>query len=454
MRPKTKDEKWVLAEQQRLPELPSRTLDWARENLMREDGYTWLAGAYSKKRRIVWCQNCGRVERLPADAEISRDGYVCAGCGSRLKLREEGKNHPKAKCHTHEFIVARVHRGWQVFESVDLERTVVLGEAPEYRLARRYAIWINCRGKEVIATLSYARGCTGFKWLPERGWTIGRHNGMASGYYVYDDMFDISGMQFAPGGRYLSELRKRGYRPGIKAVEHLSASSLCSALLKSSVAETLLKARRWALLEVVVTEGKGNPVERFWPSVKIALRHGMSYETKADVGLWLDYLSGLHNEGRDMRSPKWLLPEDLHLVHAAQVRRANAIRDAEKLKRQLENDREFEAELEKRTAMAAGVAIVDGDISISPLLCIKDFYEEGKALHHCVFSMGYYKRKDCLILGARVGGKRTETIEVSLKDFSISQCRGADNMDSPFHDKIYKLMQNNLDKLKLAYAGR
>ena len=155
-----------------------------------------------------------------------------------------------------------------------------------------------------------------------------------------------------------------------------------------------------------------------------------------------------------MRSPKWLLPEDLHLVHAAQVRRANAIRDAEKLKRQLENDREFEAELEKRTAMAAGVAIVDGDISISPLLCIKDFYEEGKALHHCVFSMGYYKRKDCLILGARVGGKRTETIEVSLKDFSISQCRGADNMDSPFHDKIYKLMQNNLDKLKLAYAGR
>lgn len=451
MRAKTKDEKWVLAEQQRLPELPSRTLDWARGKLMREDGYTWLAGAYSKKRRIVWCQNCGRVERLPADAEIIRNWYVCAGCGSTLKLYEEGKTHPKVKTCTHEFIVARVHRGWQVFESVDLERTVVLGEAPEYRLARRYAIWINGRGKEVIATLSYARGCTGFRWLPERGWTIGRHNGMASGYYVYDDMFDISGMRFAPGGRYLPELRRRGYRPGMKAVEHLSASSLCSALLKSSVAETLLKARRWALLEVVVTEGKGNPVERFWPSVKIALRHGMRYETKADVGLWLDYLSGLHNEGRDMRSPKWLLPEDLHLAHAAQVRRATAIRDAENLNRQLDDDSEFETKLERLTARVAGVVIEDGDISIAPLTSIRDFYEEGKALHHCVFSMGYYKHDDCLIFGARVGGKRTETIEVSLKDFSIVQCRGANNMDSQFHKRIMSLMDESLVRLKEAY---
>lgn len=54
MKPKTKNETWALVEQARLPELPQRTLDWAKKTLMRHDGYTWFAGAYSKKRRVVW----------------------------------------------------------------------------------------------------------------------------------------------------------------------------------------------------------------------------------------------------------------------------------------------------------------------------------------------------------------------------------------------------------------
>lgn len=71
----------------------------------------------------------------------------------------------------------------------------------------------------------------------------------------------------------------------------------------------------------------------------------------------------------------------------------------------------------------AGFVLTDGDIEISPLKTVNDFYCEGSALHHCVFTMGYYKRKDSLILGAKVNGERTETIEVSLKDFSVSQCK-------------------------------
>ncbi len=451
MRAKTRDEKWVLAEQQRLPELPARTLEWARANLMREDGFTWFTGAYSKKRRVVWCQNCGHVEHLPADAEVDYGAYVCTECGSTLKLYDGGRTHPKSKTCTHEFIVARTHRGWQVFEGVDLDRTVRIGERPEYRLVRRYAIWINGRGKEVITACSYSRGCCGFKWLPENGWMIARHNGIVSGYFVYDDMFDISGMRFAPGGRYLPELRRRGWRPGIKEIDALSAEAVCSALLRSSVAETLMKTGRWALLSWLVSEGKGNRVERYWASVKIALRHGMRYGTKEEVGLWLDYLTGLYDEGRDMRSPKWLLPEDLRMAHSAQVRRAAAVREANARRRQIEEDREFDAELAKRTARAAGVAIADGNIEIVPLRTIKDFYDEGNALHHCVFSMGYYKHKDCLILGARVNGQRTETIEVSLKNFSVVQCRGSHNMDSPFHERIMRLMESSLGRIRAAY---
>lgn len=108
-------------------------------------------------------------------------------------------------------------------------------------------------------------------------------------------------------------------------------------------------------------------------------------------------------------------------------------------------------ELKKRIGIVAGFVLTDGDIEISPLKTVNDFYCEGSALHHCVFTMGYYKRKDSLILGAKVNGERTETIEVSLKDFSVSQCRGKNNMDSPYHKRIMSLMSSNLGRLRDVY---
>lgn len=451
MKPKTKNEIWALREQARLPELPQRTLDWAKRTLMRHDGYTWLAGAYSKKRRVVWCQNCGRVEYLPVDKEINESAYTCRECGSVLVLMNAGGEHPKERTCCRGFIVARVHKGWQVFEGVLLERTVRIRERPEYALERRYAIWINSKGKEVITTTAYSRSYNYFRWKPEDGWTIGRHNGIASEYYVYEDLFDLSGMKTAPGGIYLPELRRRGWRPGMKGISSLSIEDVCRTLLRSSVAETLLKAGQYALFKALVLEGKGNRVEKFWPSVKIALRHGMKYRTNDDICLWLDYLSGLEEEHRDMRSPKWLLPDDLNRAHRAQIERKHAAYERERRLAQLKEGQKFDEELRKRIGIVAGFVLIDGDLEISPLKTVNDFYIEGQTLNHCVFSMGYYKRKGSLILGAKVKGERTETIEVDLREFSVAQCRGKNNMDSPYHKRIMSLMSCNLGRLKDMY---
>ena len=45
---------------------------------------------------------------------------------------------------------------------------------------------------------------------------------------------------------------------------------------------------------------------------------------------------------------------------------------------------------------------------------VQEYLEEGKALHHCVFTNEYYLKEQSLILSARIDGKRIETIEVSL----------------------------------------
>ena len=152
-----------------------------------------------------------------------------------------------------------------------------------------------------------------------------------------------------------------------------------------------------------------------------------------------------------MRSPKWLLPEDLNRAHQAQIDRTRAAYDRKRRLAQLEEDRRFDEELKKRIGIVAGFVLTDGDIEISPLKTVNDFYCEGSALHHCVFANGYYKRKDCLILGAKVNGERTETIEVNLKDFSVSQCRGKNNMDSPYHKRIMSLMSSNLGRIRDMY---
>ena len=60
------------------------------------------------------------------------------------------------------------------------------------------------------------------------------------------------------------------------------------------------------------------------------------------------------------------------------------------------------------------------------------------------------QRPNCLILSAKVKGRRMETIEVNMADWSIVQCRGKHNVDSKYHQQIMELMTKNMNKVKEA----
>ena len=66
---------------------------------------------------------------------------------------------------------------------------------------------------------------------------------------------------------------------------------------------------------------------------------------------------------------------------------------------------------------------------------------EGKAMHHCVGN--YYTREDSLILSATINGKRIETVEVSLSQMKVLQCRGVCNSNTEYHDRIIRLVEDN-----------
>jgi len=84
---------------------------------------------------------------------------------------------------------------------------------------------------------------------------------------------------------------------------------------------------------------------------------------------------------------------------------------------------------------------------------IKEFFEEGNIMKHCVFSSNYYERENSIILSATVKGEKVETIEVSLNNLAVKQSRGLRNASTEYNKDIIKLVTNDLRKqMKIAMA--
>ena len=74
-------------------------------------------------------------------------------------------------------------------------------------------------------------------------------------------------------------------------------------------------------------------------------------------------------------------------------------------------------------------------------------------MHHCVYTNEYYKLSDSLILSARIGEKRIETIEVSLKTFEIVQSRGVCNKNTEYHNSTIGLVKQNIGLIRKKVAS-
>ena len=95
-----------------------------------------------------------------------------------------------------------------------------------------------------------------------------------------------------------------------------------------------------------------------------------------------------------------------------------------------------------------GLAFTDGSLTARVLGSVREFLEEGDAMHHCVYAREYYSKPDSLILSATVGGKRMETVEVSLRTFRIVQSRAACNGVSSYHHRIIGMVNKNMNLIK------
>ena len=94
------------------------------------------------------------------------------------------------------------------------------------------------------------------------------------------------------------------------------------------------------------------------------------------------------------------------------------------------------------------IEIKDNDLVITPIQSVHDFYTLGEIMHHCIYSMKYYEKKESLIFQAYINEYPLETVEVSLPDMKILQCRGKLNQDTKYHKTIIDLVNNHFKKQK------
>lgn len=196
-------------------------------------------------------------------------------------------------------------------------------------------------------------------------------------------------------------------------------------------------------------------------AVRIARRHRYNYCRPE----WRDLLDNLLALGKDYRNPRFICPADLHAAHDELARQIETRRRREAEARErmwaqqreelrlekLKQDEEARENFVRLRSRFFGLIIQGKGIEIRCLKSVEEFAEEGEAMHHCVFGNAYYdtsKHPDSLILSARKDGQRMETIEVSLRDYSIVQARGKYNQDSPCHADIMSLVNDHMSDIR------
>ena len=229
--------------------------------------------------------------------------------------------------------------------------------------------------------------------------------------------------------------------------------------------------------ETLYNQGEKMLVERlmYWSykkemlaSIRIAKKHGFVF-TEENCYEWFDMVYSIIKTKNDNHNPKFVAPENLNMMHNYFIGKLLALQrkqeriKAERLMIRQETEKISEIEREKKGDLAYikirrrfyGLVISNSKFDISVLKDIREFYEEGKAMQHCVFSMGYYKKVDSLIMSCRdKQGNRVETIEVNLNTFKVTQCYGKCDQFTEHHNEIVKLVENNMNKIRMCYKGK
>jgi hypothetical protein len=421
MEPKTKLQKRVYRNSRRLPSLTKKHEQWAADNLFD----AWLY----KTNKTNICFNCAHEwsDGIRRDALLAQF-TTCPNCKKDLKLTEK-----KSWRHRdiNQFCILTVIDGFQVVRYVEAIQYCVKGEPVEYDLYDIFSHWISPDGK--TTGISKLRAMYGYYNFSEwsRCSTLEIRQNLAYNTYAVESY---------KNGRVIPELKRNGYDGNVYGYD---TSMFFRYLLSEPIFETLLKKGQLGLLKSY--KSQYDSINKLWAQIKICFKNNYVIE---DFVMWKDYLVLLHKFGRDVYSPRWICPVDLNKRHDKLVEKARKLRQKEKLEELKDKIRVDNIKYRKKIKKFLDVRFSNDNIKVVVIKNVKELLKEGDELNHCVFSSNYQNRSNSLLLSARKGKQRIETIEVNLNSMTIEQARGSGNKPTEYHEEIVNLVNQNIKTLK------
>lgn len=392
-----------------------------------------------------WCTHCGgefrqetstcRIPELEPERNHDTGKKVrCPHCGEELDLWISGRRSYEASTY---YTVMTTMKGVQVMRHYVVGKQLKKGGEATHVYNEVAQVWINEEGK--IAVM--ARPINGMSYYSDR-WIF--YKPMSIKKYDRRGVYNIDPIAVYGRMKVLPIFKRNGFDGTLPASPQ---NTLLGLLDKDN--ETLYKSKQYELFRYNLYSG----FYRDWKhAVNICNRNNYIVE---DASLWADYLRLLEEFGKDTHNAHYVCPKDLHGEHQKLLRIHQKIEAARREKERIERDKIREKEYKKAKKKYFGLCFGDERIVVTVLQSVKEFYEEGEEMHHCVYSNRYYEKKDALILSARTPeGKRIETIEVDLKAYEIVQSRGKNNSKTAQHQDIVNLVKQNMNLIKQCNNGR
>lgn len=434
MKPRNKKQRRIVELAGTLSQISEDQKAWFLKNLYKPLGYR------TKKRNV--CLECGH-EWKNTDKKQSEGWWTitCPECGKPLNVLE---GRARTKYESDYVAIVTTVEEYQVVRIYIAKRWCRVGTKAEYFLEEVVQQWIENNGHFTILSRAchmsfYIDVWNFFTGLEIRDYHS-RHNPWPSLVYPEMKVHDIYTRNGFTGDFY-----------------DVNPFDLFRKIVSDSMCETLIKAKQFNILPFFIYQGY--QAKSFWATLKICIRNKYII---GDAKMWVDYVQMLKSEGKDICNAKYVCPADLQAEHdkitrIIQKKRAELerVRDAQReaereIRRQkqlakLKEDEEAFIQAKKRFF---DLYFSDETIEVVVLTSIDDYRKEGEILEHCVYSNAYYNKKDTLILSARKGDERIETIEISLEDWKVIQCRGYLNQNTVYHDKIISLVESNINQIK------
>lgn len=442
MKPRSKIDKMLVEYADTLPPVRESIIKWAYKHCFKPVAYWWK---HRGNNQEIWCQCCGHREPCDGWLVMSSEPYVCPECGAKCEVKAHRDRSTAIASYVSSI---EVHKGIQVIRTFQVSRTNYNdGGKTFYNISELYQVWILEKGREVITTRGYDRSYNYMHWHYGNSYVIGNHSGSSGGYYIFEDVYDITNNYLYPRYSISPFFRKKGLSASVMRyfkAKNADISKAFLALIRDSKMETLIKTGYYPMFCHMIKSDTN--ISKYWKQINICHRN---HYTIQDASLWCDYVDNLIELGLDTHNPKYICPKSLVTEHNQMVIRINRKRAKEKLNKMIAESLKDEKMFITRREKFFGLKFSGAHVSIVCIKSIKEVAYEGETLHHCVFTNRYYNKENSLLLSARdnVTGCPVETIEVDIRDMKILQSRGLQNMESEYHKEIMALLNKNIPSI-------